>query len=80
MPFGKLHTPDVSISSNGISENRGHEVLSELPESISQSLICRTFLGEGERICNTLNHQLLQWMLIEIERTDNLHGALSRIC
>ncbi|XP_047156802.1 cold-regulated protein 28-like [Vigna umbellata] len=46
VPFGKLHTPDVSISSNGTSENRGHELLSELPESISQSLICRTFLWE----------------------------------
>ncbi|KAL2344811.1 hypothetical protein Fmac_006096 [Flemingia macrophylla] len=33
VPFGKLHTPDVSTSSNSTSENKGHELLSEHPES-----------------------------------------------
>ncbi|CAJ1939469.1 unnamed protein product [Sphenostylis stenocarpa] len=44
VPFGKLHTPDVSTSSNATPENRGHELLSEPPEraTISQSLICHT--------------------------------------
>ncbi|TKY59085.1 hypothetical protein E2542_SST16161 [Spatholobus suberectus] len=33
VPIGKFHTPDVSTSSNSTSENKGHELLSEPPES-----------------------------------------------
>lgn len=33
VPFGKLHIPDVLTSSNATSENEGHEMLSEPPES-----------------------------------------------
>ncbi|KAG5023512.1 hypothetical protein JHK85_019854 [Glycine max] len=33
VPFGKVHTPDVSTSSNASSENKGHELLSEPPVS-----------------------------------------------
>lgn len=33
VPFGKLHIPDVSSSSNATSENKGHELLSEPLES-----------------------------------------------
>jgi len=33
VPFGKFHTPDASTSSNSTSENIGHELQSEPPES-----------------------------------------------
>ncbi|RDX72061.1 hypothetical protein CR513_48507, partial [Mucuna pruriens] len=33
VPFENFHTPDVSTSSNSTSENKGHELLSEPPES-----------------------------------------------
>ncbi|KAE9613606.1 hypothetical protein Lalb_Chr05g0219211 [Lupinus albus] len=47
VPVGNFHTTDVSTSTNSTSENKGHKLLSELPESFHFQKSDPPFLRKG---------------------------------